>query len=161
MHGPRLNESKHFIDYRLLFVGSMLPDLIDKPLGIYFLADELGNGRIYAHTLLFALILLGSGIAVYLVRQNAGGLVLAGGVFAHLLLDSIWRTPGTLLWPLYGFAFDKYPTGDWLSNIFEAMFSKPSVFIPEIIGLVLLLTFFWQLLRKKKFGQFLKSGRFG
>ncbi|MBN1368904.1 MAG: metal-dependent hydrolase [Dehalococcoidaceae bacterium] len=159
--GPRLNNPRPFIDYRLLFIGSILPDLIDKPLGIYFLADELSNGRIYAHTLLFALILLGSGLAVYLTGQNTGGLVLAGGVFAHLMLDSIWLAPGTFLWPLYGLAFDKYPTEDWLSSIFEAMFSKPAVFIPEIIGLLLLLAFFWQLFRKKRFGQFLKSGRTG
>lgn len=156
---PRLNKPELFIDYRLLFLGSMLPDIIDKPLGIYFLADELSNGRIYAHTLLFALLLLGSGFIVYLAGRNTGGLVLAGGVFAHLVLDSIWLTPGTFLWPLYGFEFDKLPTEDWMSGILEALFSKPSVYIPEIIGLLLLLVFFYQLVRNKQIVAFLKTGR--
>jgi GTP-binding protein len=44
------------LDYRLVLIGSMLPDLIDKPLGGVIL--PLGNGRIYSHTLLFLLAVL-------------------------------------------------------------------------------------------------------
>jgi len=146
------------IDYRLLFLGSMLPDIIDKPLGLYFLADQLSNGRIYAHTLLFALLLLLSGFALYLAGRNTGGLVLAGGVLAHLVLDGMWDTPHTFLWPLYGFTFDKHPAGDWLPGIFEALTSEPSVYIPEIIGALLLLAFFRQLLRDRRMGEFFKTG---
>jgi hypothetical protein len=36
-------------DIRLLILGSLLPDLIDKPLGHIILPEN--NGRIFAHTL--------------------------------------------------------------------------------------------------------------
>lgn len=151
--------ARPLIDYRLLFAGSILPDIIDKPLGIYLLADQLGNGRIFAHTLLFALVLLGSGFALYRLRRNTGGLVLAGGVFAHLILDSIWLTPRTFLWPLFGLAFDKHSTEDWMSGILDALLAKPGVYIPEIIGLVLLVAFFYPLVRDRQMIEFFKTGR--
>ena len=50
----RFSES---IDYRLVLLGSMLPDIIDKPLGGFIFKDALGSGRIYAHTLIFLLLL--------------------------------------------------------------------------------------------------------
>ncbi len=41
-------------DYRLVAVGAMLPDVVDKPLGIYLLRRQLRNGRVYGHTLLLS-----------------------------------------------------------------------------------------------------------
>ena len=35
----------------------MLPDLIDKPLGIYLLRRQLSSGRIYGHALLLVSVL--------------------------------------------------------------------------------------------------------
>jgi len=50
------------IDYRLVLIASMLPDIIDKPLGGVILKESIGNGRIYAHTFLFLLFLFGLGM---------------------------------------------------------------------------------------------------
>jgi inner membrane protein len=36
-----------YLDIRLLLVGSVLPDIIDKPVGLYFFRESLGSGRIY------------------------------------------------------------------------------------------------------------------
>ena len=44
------------IDYKLIIIGSLLPDIIDKPVGMILLPLE--NGRVFGHTLLFVLILL-------------------------------------------------------------------------------------------------------
>ena len=41
------------IDIRILMMGSLLPDIIDKPVGRLLLRDTLNNGRIFSHTLLF------------------------------------------------------------------------------------------------------------
>ena len=57
--GP--DRDAHPIDYRLVAAGAILPDLIDKPLGIYLLRRQLGSGRIYGHTLLFGLVLVAGG----------------------------------------------------------------------------------------------------
>ncbi|WP_196769050.1 metal-dependent hydrolase [Neomoorella thermoacetica] len=50
------------IDYRLVLIGSMLPDIIDKPLGGVIFKETLGNGRIYAHTLVFLLFAWAAGL---------------------------------------------------------------------------------------------------
>ena len=47
------------IDYRLVWMGSLLPDILDKPLW-YF--TTFGSGRDFSHTLLFNLALFISGL---------------------------------------------------------------------------------------------------
>ncbi|MBA7692845.1 hypothetical protein ES703_101414 [subsurface metagenome] len=37
------------IDIRLLLLGSLLPDIIDKPIGQFFFRDTFSNGRIFCH----------------------------------------------------------------------------------------------------------------
>lgn len=44
------------MDYKLIIIGSLLPDIIDKPAGMILLPLE--NGRVFGHTLLFILLLL-------------------------------------------------------------------------------------------------------
>ena len=110
------------LDYRLVLIGSMLPDLIDKPLGGVIL--PLGNGRIYSHTLLFLLTVL----AV---------LVLVGGTALHQILDFMWQDPQTFLWPLYGWGFPMGDAGVWLSMWLTNLI-KPQVLIPELVGLLIL-----------------------
>ena len=48
------------VDIRLLAIGSLLPDIIDKPVGQVFFRGTFSDGRIFSHTLLFlALVSLG------------------------------------------------------------------------------------------------------
>ena len=55
------NESKIIeTNYKLYFfiiIGSILPDLIDKPIGEILLAGSLSHGKLFTHSLLFILIL--------------------------------------------------------------------------------------------------------
>ncbi len=146
-------------DYRLLLFGSMLPDIIDKPLGIFLLSEEISSGRIYGHTLLFLLLIAGAGMAQYLKKGQVHLLTVAFGIFSHLVLDKMWQSPQTLLWPIHGFQFEKHPTEDWLPNIFENLVTNPGVYIPEIIGALILAAFMLNLIRKGKVATFLKTGR--
>lgn len=150
--------SEH-VDIRILLIGSMLPDIIDKPVGVFFFRDTFSNGRIYAHTLLFLVILAGAGYYLYRRRRKTWLLVLAFGTFIHLLLDSIWTTPKTMLWPLLGFTFDRLNVEEWLSFWFWDLFVYPDLFIPEVLGLAILLWFVFTLLNRKKVGVFLKYGK--
>jgi hypothetical protein len=118
-------------------IGSMLPDLIDKPLG-YLIYGAMGTGRIFAHTLLFLLVL--AAVAVILRSPKVGSV--AGGVLAHLGLDSIWATPSILLWPLLG----DFPVNPELSVLgyFEMLMrglENPDIFVPELLGFLYLLHF--------------------
>jgi hypothetical protein len=74
--------------------GSLLPDVIDKPIGNLIWADYFANGRIYAHTMLFLIIVSLAGLVLYLLKKNNWLLLVAFGVFTHLILDEMWLEPG-------------------------------------------------------------------
>jgi inner membrane protein len=147
------------IDYRMVIIGSMLPDIIDKPLGIYLLADEIGNGRIYGHTLLFLLFTVTAGILLYYFRGSPALLLISAGTFAHLVLDQMWQNPSTLFWPILGAEFERHETGEWLGGLFETLTSNPSVYIPEIIGVLIVAVFAWQIIRNGRILAFIRTGR--
>jgi len=148
-----------YVDIRLLLVGSLLPDIIDKPIGQYFFRDTFYNGRIFSHTLLFLILISAVGFYLYKRHRQVWMLTLAAGTFMHLVLDEMWSTPATLFWPLLGFTFKKAELTSWLSNIFHELFSNPVVYIPEAIGLAILLWFGLVLVRRKKVRVFIKYGK--
>ena len=147
------------IDYRILLIGSILPDIIDKPIGGVLFRDELSSGRIYAHTLLFLLLLSVVGFLLYRYRGSIWGLVLAFGTFIHHILDQIWLMPETMLWPIFGLEFERLPVTDWLSLWFSDFFSRPDIFVPELIGLGVLLWWGIVLLNQKRVGVFIRYGK--
>jgi len=148
------------IDIRILLVGSLLPDIIDKPVGQILLQDTLSNGRIFCHTLLFLLIISFAGIYLYQKRKKNWLLVLSFGTFTHLIFDQMWLTPHTLFWPLLGWSFEKGSPDlvIWIQGIFTELISEPSVYIPEIIGAVVLSIFVVEVIRLKAVGSFIKRG---
>ena len=117
----------------LVALGALLPDIIDKPLG-YILFGSASMGRIYAHTLLFLLVIM----ALVAYRRNMASL--AGGVFAHLCLDQMWSSPVILLWPLLG-GFSLHANLGiigYLESLFAALMN-PAVLIPELLGFLYVL----------------------
>ncbi len=148
-----------YIDIRILLVGSLLPDIIDKPVGQFFFRETFSNGRIFSHTLLFFIVLAAAGFYLFKRHRQVWLLTLAAGAFSHLVLDFMWNAPGTLFWPLLGLEFEKEELTNWLGNIFKALFSHPGNAIPEIVGLGVLVWFGLTLVFRKKVGVFLKFGR--
>ncbi|ADY55213.1 Protein of unknown function DUF457, transmembrane [Syntrophobotulus glycolicus DSM 8271] len=146
------------IDYRLVFVGSMLPDMIDKPLGGLILGDTLGNGRIYGHTLLFLLFLLIPGLYLWVKQKRSGLSVVAGGSMIHCFLDGMWHYPETFLWPGYGWSFPKGEPGDWL-RLWVSLLAEPRYYIPELFGGAILILFLTKLVIHKKLSGFIISGK--
>lgn len=124
------------LSYRSVTVGSVLPDLIDKPTGRIILHETLNNGRIFCHTLLFVLLLTLTGLKIKKHRRIL--LSLSLGSFLHLLLDQMWRVPETLFWPLMGLRFPVENTEGWLWLTLRTLCEEPALFIPEMIGLALL-----------------------
>ncbi len=148
-----------YVDIRLLLVGSLLPDIIDKPVGQYFFRETFSNGRIFSHTLLFLIIITAIGFYLYKSRRQVWLLTLASGTFLHLIFDQMWRAPTTLFWPFLGFTFARGELTHWLSNIFQALVSDPVVYVPEAAGMAVLLWLGLTLLIRRKLGVFLKYGR--
>lgn len=136
----RIDSLAAYIDIRILLVGSLLPDIIDKPVGLFFFRDAFSNGRIFSHTLLFLIIITIAGLLLYRHSGKNWLLVLSFGVFMHFILDAMWTQPRTLLWPLFGIAFDRKPIDRWLLDIIAGLIGSPGIYFPEIIGAVIL---FW------------------
>jgi inner membrane protein len=148
-----------YMDIRWLLVGSLLPDIIDKPVGQYLFRDTFNNGRIFTHTLLFLVLISVVGILLYKKKRQTWMLALAAGTFMHLILDGMWQTPRTLFWPLLGFSFPKVDLEGWEHNIWEALISDPQIYIPEAVGLTVLLVLGIYLLKRRGVINFLKRGR--
>jgi membrane-bound metal-dependent hydrolase YbcI (DUF457 family) len=86
----------------LAAIGSVLPDLIDKPLGHIILSSSIDFGRIYAHSGLFLIAIFAVGL-VYRQKKSSWLLMaLAAGLVSHLVLDSMWELPVTLFYPFQG-----------------------------------------------------------
>lgn len=82
------------IDYRLVMVGSLLPDLVDVLLG----------GPRVLHTLAFSVVLL---VLVMLGTRGRRALrrrllAVPIGTFCHLVLDATWTRTVTFWWPFLG-----------------------------------------------------------
>ena len=149
------------IDIRVLLIGSILPDIIDKPIGRFLFTDTFDNGRIFSHTLLFLVIVTAGGWLLFRISHKPWLLVLAYGIFTHLVLDGMWLYPHTLFWPLYGFSFEKYPPDLWsqVADILRELLTNPRLLISEITGAVVIIWLVWRLVRRQKLLSFLKSGR--
>ncbi|MFQ5908126.1 MAG: metal-dependent hydrolase [Thermoplasmata archaeon] len=150
------------VDYRILLVGALLPDLIDKPLSLI-----LGvGGRAVAHTLLFALAL---SLLFLLLRSRAVSsrcqifgtailLALAIGTWTHLILDRMWMQPEILLWPFLGLPFPPDLFDPF--NLLEG-YRDPYVLIGDILGALVLGYLGWRhrIYRVTNFLRFLREGR--
>lgn len=116
-------------------LGSILPDLIDKPLG-YLIFPELGDGRLIAHALigLVLITLIGGGVFRDLLL-TAG---LAIGVVIHQILDGMWKIPVNWFYPLLG-PFPVYQQEGYFTSGIMRELTTPSEYV-FAIGIILLLT---------------------
>ncbi len=93
------------VDIRYLALGALLPNLIDKPLGT-IIAPGLGSDRLIGHTLLFgSVIMVVALLATRRGRRRRKLMAVAIGALIHLVLDGMWASGQTFLWPFLGFDF--------------------------------------------------------
>jgi inner membrane protein len=144
------------IDYRLVLLGSLLPDILDKPSWLFAFSGIFPSGRDYGHTFLFNLILFICGL-ILIKYKKSWLLIISLSSIIHLVLDQMWDNPVTLWWPLLG-PFHRAETTGWLSNIIQALFSDPGTYIPEIIGLIIILLLGCRLVVRKSMLNFIRTG---
>lgn len=144
------------IDYRIVLLGSLLPDIMDKALWLFASSSIFPSGRDYGHTFLFNLFLFICGL-VLIKYKISWLLIISLSSIIHLILDQMWDMPITLWWPLLG-PFQRIETAGWLSNILRALFSDPGTYIPEIIGLVIILVMGYRLIVRKSMLNFIRTG---
>jgi inner membrane protein len=147
-----------FLDVRLLMIGSLTPDIVDKPLAFF----GFGGGRSITHTLLVLLILSAIGLYIYLARRGSWLLALSIGIFSHLVLDFMWTEPQILFWPLYGWDFPRPPYSLGFSQIniwLNSLLTNPGDIITESLGLAILLAIGWMLIYQGEFKSYLFKGK--
>ena len=83
-------------------VGSLLPDLIDKPLEVLGAGDILGHEALFLHTFLAFVILGAVGILALRLLRSPVPAVVAGMVGLHQVMDLMWTTPEKWLYPFLG-----------------------------------------------------------
>ena len=95
------------IDYRVVVLGALLPDLGDAPFGGARLATGGPSGT-PAHTLVLSVVLLG--VVMVATRGHRAArrrwIFLPVGTFLHLVLDGMWTRTDTFWWPAFGWSLD-------------------------------------------------------
>lgn len=85
------------IDYRLVMVGALAPDVVDAPFG----------GPRVMHSVTASAVLLGLVMVTTRKRRAARRRLLAVpiGTFLHLVLDFMWTNSHVFWWPFLGWEF--------------------------------------------------------
>lgn len=154
------NSGLTHLDYRLLALCGLLPDIIDKPLAILIFTSA-ESSQLVAHSLLFhAAFLLGA----LLFWRRAVPYVLAFNT--HLVLDRMWHHTESFWWPLFGWnVFWQYKpmnSPEAMFNIYIDIITRyPQVWVFEIVAIIVLIGFgyrhrlyWWSALKR-----FLLTGR--
>lgn len=127
------------IDYRVVLLGAVISDIVDKPIGRLFFADEFQNGRIFGHTLLVATALL---LGIQLVLRGATArrwFILPICMLIHQVLDGMWNEPVTWFWPLFGPKFPPDPIQNYWMEVLTRPVDHPWELVKEVVGLGLLI----------------------
>lgn len=149
------------IDYRWILLGSLLSDIIDKPLSFLIPWQNFTSGRAIGHTLLFTGVLILVGLLLSLAKGRTWMLFLGIGTGLHLVFDEMWRNPNTLFWPFYsGFLFGKANPAPFVPRMLEALSTSPKTYIPEVIGAIVIVFAFAELLIKRRLRSFIYRGSF-
>jgi hypothetical protein len=114
-----LHLSRPIRDQRVVLLaalGSIIPDLVDKPVGYLVFGDILGHGRLYLHTLLFFLLLACLGLLVFRLIRSKAVAIGAGFIGLHQVMDLMWLIPVTWFYPFLGAFPTEIPVdlGGWL-----------------------------------------------
>jgi len=121
-------------DLALLILGSLLPDMVDKPLG-FMIFHGFGNGRLIAHTLIFNLTILAIVLAF---RRDL--LIVPVASLLHLIEDRMWREPKILFYPFLGDIPVK-PVVSWDERIMRIIqaYHNPTILLSDALGMIILL----------------------
>ena len=150
------------LDDRAIAFGALLPDILDKPLGLILAGDLVGNStRNVGHTLIFAIALIAAAWMAASALRRAWPLALALASAGHLALDEMWRRAETLFWPLAGWRFpqrEDVSVGDWTASTLSGAPSR--ILDPlELTGLAVILYLVAKALWTRRVKTYLLTGR--
>jgi membrane-bound metal-dependent hydrolase YbcI (DUF457 family) len=122
-------------------IGSILPDLIDKSLGLLF-PLVLGGGRTVFHSLMIVGIVLLLTLLFVRSRFVLSGAGVAGALLLHQIFDEMWIEPANWFYPLLG-PFQGQMIPDYVGTYFWLEITNPSEWM-FMIGSVAILAASYQ-----------------
>jgi inner membrane protein len=146
------------IDYRMILIGAVLPDLVDAPLGLFFF--EGGAGRWIAHSVFTAIAVTVLIILAFSGERRQSLFGIGVGWLLHLVADGMWAAPETFLWPAFGSEFSTAPSEPYTWGLLLDPLAHLSTWGGELIGLAILV-WFWVAFRlgeDDRFRLFLSDG---
>lgn len=123
--------------YKFVILGALLPDIIDKPIGVVFFSSQ---GRLIGHTILFSLVLICIGLYLSYAHRMSSVLIVAVCSMGHLVLDGMWANPEVLFWPVHGWSLVEYELanwaalGDWIDGMWHNLGTSYPIFVGELMG---------------------------
>ena len=156
----KIREKVKFTDYRLILLGCLLPDIIDKPMWLFTNNTLKWDGRGYSHTFMFTLVLLIIGLVLAVRWKKAWLLTISIGSVFHLIFDQMWLNPTALWWPLLG-PIPREVIPEYFSYLWKDFLANPFTYISESVGLLVTLFIIISIIRGKKVMHFLKTGDLG
>jgi hypothetical protein len=137
------NSKLDSLDYRLLALCTLAPDIIDKPLAILAF-PEAHTSQLVGHSLFLSITLL---VTVLMWRHKAIPYVIAFN--AHLLADRIWNHTETFWWPLYGWGvfweFKPMNSPETMIAVYLDIVTRyPQVWVIELCAVLFLMWFVYK-----------------
>lgn len=166
------NNNNH-IDYRIVMIGSMLPDIIDKPLVQIIYGLENHEGHFIAHSLIFSVLMIVIGMIIFPMNTNKSVFLLGIYSLIHQLFDKMMLIPNIFFLPnansghfmilkrlefVHDITIPIYTRFPYLMGV-VIYFEKPYVFISEVIGFSIIVYFTYELFTNKGYIKFFKYGR--
>lgn len=166
-------KDNNFIDYRIVMVGSVLPDIIDKPLIQIIYGLKSHDGHFIAHSLIFSGWAIVIGIIILIINTNKSVFLLGICSLIHQIFDKMMVMPNVFFLPnvnsshfivlkrlefIHNVTIPIYTRSPYLRDV-VIYFEKPYVFISEVIGIMSILYFVCKLFINKGYIKFLKYGR--
>ncbi|HYZ91707.1 MAG TPA: metal-dependent hydrolase [Actinomycetota bacterium] len=146
------------VDYRVVMLASLLPDIIDKPIGRLLFRERFDSGRLYAHTLLLNVALF---CVLFFMRGRAKRqfVLVPISSLLHLAEDGMWSQPRIFWWPLFGAEFPRDPL-DGGTLAFLNPLSDTGIVVQEAVGLLVLVWLFAShgMLSRAGMRRFLRTG---
>lgn len=147
------------IDYRIVIVSSLLPDIVDKSL-LKVLENSLTyESRAFGHSLVFLGLIGVVTLLLWTWNRNTWLLPVFLGTLFHEIFDVMWLHPGILFWPMEGWQFPKPTDEAWVGRMQLLWYDIEQRDLLDNISVWIMLFFFMRIALKGKIFEFIRTGR--
>lgn len=150
-------KSSPSIDYRWVAIGSILPDLLDKPVGLLYPNLFGNNTRLAAHSWFSCLTLL-LFAAYFYKKHNLKWLTVS--YLMHMILDQMWGQRERIIF-LYPFLGNPIPWAESATTRWLLFYQNSYTVTGELLGILILIkiSLKYNLFKIENFKKFLSTGK--